>query len=251
MPESLVIIPTYNEKENVADILTAVLSLKEGFHVVVVDDNSPDGTADIVKEMMPQLPGRLHLLSREGKLGLGTAYIKGFKWGLKNGYEFIFEMDADFSHNPEDLPRLLRALKRNKVDMVVGSRYTRGGNVENWPINRLMLSYIASLYVRMITWMPVNDPTAGFVGYSRAVLEGIDLDGIQFIGYAFQIEMKFNAWINDFEIVELPITFTDRTKGSSKMSKNIIGEAIFGVFRMKWNSLFRSKKKKELQEKTP
>ncbi len=245
MPESLVVIPTYKEKENIADILKAVLCQEDMFHVLVVDDSSPDGTADIVKDMMHDYPQRLFLVSRKGKLGLGTAYIKGFKWGLENNYEYIFEMDADFSHNPTDLPRLLRALKRNKVDMVVGSRYTQGGNVENWPFNRLLLSYTASLYVRMITWMPVHDPTAGFVGYSRKVLETIDLDSIRFIGYAFQIEMKFAAWQNGYQIVELPITFTDRQKGASKMSKNIVSEAIVGVLKMKWESLTESRFRKE------
>lgn len=241
MSSSLVIIPTYNEKENISDIIHAVMELEVEFHILVVDDNSPDGTADIVKKLQEKFKNRLFLLSRKGKLGLGTAYIKGFKWGLENGYDFIFEMDADFSHNPQDLPRLLRALKRQKVNVVVGSRYTHGGGVENWPLNRLMLSYIASLYVRMITWMPVHDPTAGFVGYSREVLETIDLDAIQFIGYAFQIEMKFTAWQHGFQIMELPITFIDRTKGTSKMSKNIVSEAIIGVFQMKWRSLFNKK----------
>lgn len=245
MPESLVIIPTYNERENISDILSNVLELDENFHVLIVDDNSPDGTADIVRKISSQYPDQLHLLGREGKLGLGTAYISGFKWGLQNGYKYIFEMDADFSHSPSDLPRLLRALKRHKVDMVVGSRYTQGGNVENWPLNRLMLSYFASLYVRIITWMPVKDPTAGFVGYRHEVLETIDLDAIRFVGYAFQIEMKFAAWQNGFNIVELPITFTDRTKGISKMSKGIVSEAVFGVLQMKWESLVNSKFRKE------
>lgn len=239
MSESLVIIPTYKEKENISDIIHAVMDLEEGFHILVIDDNSPDGTADIVKELQNKFAERLFLIMREGKLGLGTAYITGFKWGLEKGYKYIFEMDADFSHNPLDLPRLYRALNRKKVNVVVGSRYTRGGGVENWPLNRLMLSYIASLYVRLITWMPVHDPTAGFVGYSREVLETIDLDSIKFIGYAFQIEMKFTAWQHGFQITELPITFTDRKKGASKMSKNIVSEAVFGVFQMKWRSLFK------------
>ena len=235
--ESLVIIPTYNERENVQDIIRAVLGYSD-FEILIVDDGSPDGTADRVREIMPEYPNILHLIERSGKLGLGTAYIKGFKWGLERHYEYLFEMDADFSHNPTDLPRLLRALKRDRVGVVVGSRYTPGGMVENWPLNRQLISYGASLYVRFITWMPVKDPTAGFIGYRRKVLETLDLDKIEFIGYAFQIEMKFATWQNNFRIVELPITFKDRTKGTSKMSGSIVGEGMLGVLKMKWESLF-------------
>ena len=233
MSENLVIIPTYNEKENIAKIIAAVLELPRTFNILVVDDGSPDGTANIIKDLQKDKPG-LHLLQRTGKQGLGTAYIAGFKWGLDHGYDHIFEMDADFSHNPADLVRLLEALERG-ADLVVGSRYCKGGKVKNWPWDRILLSYGASIYTRLITWMPVKDPTAGFIGYRRKVLEAIPLDRIKFIGYAFQIEMKFSAYRLGFKIVEVPITFIDRVEGVSKLSSGIIHEAVFGVIKMRLN----------------
>ncbi len=240
MAKSLVIIPTYNEKENISKIINAVFSLSVDFHILVVDDGSPDGTADIVRDMMQTQQERLHIMERSGKLGLGTAYIAGFRWGLERGYDYLFEMDADFSHNPKDLVRLLEACQKPGVDVVVGSRYIKGGKLENWPFDRIALSYGASLYVRMVTWMPVNDPTAGFICYSRKVLETIDLDKIRFVGYAFQIEMKYAAYSLGFKIKEIPITFTDRVEGESKMNTSIISEAIKGVLQMKWKSFFNS-----------
>lgn len=240
MADNLVIIPTYNERENIVSIVDAVLGLEKDFHVLVVDDGSPDGTALMVKELQARYPGRVFLLEREGKLGLGTAYITGFRWGLQRGYEYIFEMDADFSHNPRDLLRLYHACAVEGADVAVGSRYVRGGRLENWPFDRIVLSYGASLYVRMITWMPVKDPTAGFICYRRRVLETIDLDKIGFVGYAFQIEMKFASYLLGFRIVEIPITFTDRVEGSSKMSKGIVKEAVFGVLQMRMRSFFSS-----------
>lgn len=239
MSSSLVIIPTYNEKENIQDILTAVLALEDGFHVLVVDDGSPDGTADLVKLTQQEYPQRIHLLEREGKLGLGTAYIAGFKYGISNGYYFIFEMDADFSHPVKDLPRLLHACKEEGADMSVGSRYTKGGGVKNWGMNRLVLSRGASFYVQFMSWMPVSDPTAGFVCYKREVLQTLDLDKIEFIGYAFQIEMKFAAYTSGFKIKEVPIIFIDREKGTSKMNLSIITEAITGVIKMRLKTLFK------------
>lgn len=236
MSNRLVIIPTYNEKENIAKIIDAVLSLDPPFHVLIVDDGSPDGTAVIVKTLQ-KTHDRIHLLEREGKQGLGTAYIAGFKYGLEHGYDFIFEMDADFSHNPLDLVRMHNALE-NGADLVVGSRYTRGGNVKNWPWDRIMLSYGASLYTRCVTWMPIKDPTAGFIGYRREVLEAIPLDEIRFVGYAFQIEMKFSAYLRGFKLEEIPITFIDRVEGVSKLSSGIIHEAVFGVLKMRAKSLF-------------
>jgi len=236
LSKSLVIIPTYNEKENVANIIEAVFSLPEPFDILIVDDGSPDGTADIVKELMLQNKGRLHIHEREGKLGLGTAYIAGFRWGLERGYDYLFEMDADFSHDPKDLVRLKAACSEEGIDLAVGSRYIKGGKLKNWPFDRIALSYGASLYVKMITWMPVHDPTAGFICYSRKVLENIDLDKIRFVGYAFQIEMKFAAYKLGFKIKEVPITFTDRVEGESKMHKSIVSEAIKGVLQMKWKS---------------
>lgn len=236
---SLVIIPTYNEKENIQNILKAVLDLEGGFEVLVVDDGSPDGTADLVKQSQLESNNRIHLLEREGKLGLGTAYIAGFKYGLENGYDYMFEMDADFSHNPQDLPRLLEACTTGKADMSVGSRYIKGGGVKNWGLDRLILSRGASFYVQLVSWMPVKDPTAGFKCYSRKVLETIDLDRIRFIGYAFQIEMKFAAYTSGFKIVEVPIIFADRELGTSKMNLSIITEAITGVIQMRMKTLFK------------
>ena len=232
MDKLLVIIPTYNEKENIAKIIDAVLSLPIGFEVLVIDDGSPDGTAEIVNGLMDNYPEQLHLVTRKGKLGLGTAYIAGFKWGLERDYSHFFEMDADFSHNPKDLVRLYEACQSGG-DLAVGSRYVEGGELENWPLDRILLSKGASLYVRLITWMPVMDPTAGFVCYTREVLNTIDLDKIQFVGYAFQIEMKYAARQKGFQIVEVPITFTDRMEGTSKMSGGIVKEAIFGVLKMR------------------
>ncbi|MBI2968799.1 MAG: polyprenol monophosphomannose synthase [Bacteroidetes bacterium] len=232
MAQAVVIIPSYNEKENIEKIIRKVFSLDDNFHILVVDDGSPDGTAQIVKNLTAEFPGRLFLEGRKGKLGLGTAYIHGFKWALGKNYDFIFEMDADFSHNPDDLPRLLNACK-NGADVAVGSRYTGGGNVENWPLNRKMLSQFASLYVRMILWMPVMDPTAGFKCYKKEVLSKLNLDAIRFIGYAFQIEMKYRAYRAGFRVVEVPITFIDRKEGVSKMSMSIFKEAFWGVIRMR------------------
>ncbi len=235
-PRHLVVIPTYNEIENIFRIVPAVLDQVEGFELLIVDDGSPDGTGDAVRSMQAKYEGRLHLLSRAGKLGLGTAYLDGFRWGLAKGFDFLFEMDADFSHNPKDLPRLLKPALEGRADVVVGSRYTKGGKVENWPFDRIFLSYGASLYVRTITWMPVKDPTAGFKCYRREVLEAMDLDGIRFIGYAFQIEMKFRAWQLGFRVEEVPITFTDRTAGVSKMHSGIVKEAVLGVLQMRFTS---------------
>jgi dolichol-phosphate mannosyltransferase len=240
LAESLVIIPTYNEKENIAKIIQAVFSLEESFDILIVDDGSPDGTAAIVKTLMKQHINQLFILERSGKLGLGTAYIAGFKWGLEKGYEYLFEMDADFSHNPKDLVRLKAACTKGGGDLAVGSRYVKGGKLENWPFDRIALSYGASLYVRIVTWMPVKDPTAGFICYSRKVLETIDLDKIRFVGYAFQIEMKFAAFKLGFKIKEVPITFTDRVEGVSKMNTSIVNEAIIGVLQMKWQSYSNS-----------
>lgn len=236
MDKLLVIIPTYNEKENIAKIIAAVFSLPVRFEILVIDDGSPDGTAEIVSGLMENHPNQLHLLKRKGKLGLGTAYIAGFKWGLERDYSHFFEMDADFSHNPKDLVRLYEACQSGG-DLAVGSRYVKGGKLENWPFDRIFLSKGASFYVRLITWMPVMDPTAGFVCYTREVLSTIDLDKIQFVGYAFQIEMKYAARQKGFSIVEVPITFTDRIEGASKMSGGIVKEAIFGVLKMRLKAL--------------
>ncbi len=237
--EKLVIIPTFNEKENVARILEAVFRLQD-FHVLVIDDNSPDGTADIIKNLFAQYPGRLFLEERKNKSGLGTAYIHGFKWALSKGYRFIFEMDCDFSHNPDDLERLYMACKTGGADVAIGSRYVKNGKIENWPPVRVMLSRGASVYTRIITFMPIKDPTAGFVCYRREVLAAINLDEITFVGYAFQIEMKFAAWKLGFQIREVPITFKDRTYGVSKMNKGIVKEGIIGVLRLRWNSMFKN-----------
>ena len=239
--EKIVIIPTFNEKENIESIIAAVINLKQDYHILIIDDGSPDGTASIVKSLFPKYPGQLFLEERRGKLGLGTAYIHGFKWCLKNGYRFIFEMDADFSHNPNDLERLYNACKHeNEADVAVGSRYVKGGAVANWPANRIMLSKGASMYTRIITWMPIKDPTAGFVCYKREVLESINLDGISFVGYAFQIEMKYAAWKLGFKIAEVPITFIDRQLGASKMNKGIVKEGILGVLKLRLQSTFKN-----------
>lgn len=236
--EKLVIIPTYNEKENISNILHAVFNMNEGFHVLVIDDGSPDGTAQIVKDLQQKFDGLLFIEERRGKLGLGTAYIHGFRWAIERDYQFIFEMDADFSHNPNDLVRLYDACKNKGADVAIGSRYVKGGGVVNWPANRITLSKGASLYTRIITWMPVKDTTAGFVCYKKEVLDAINLDQIHFVGYAFQIEMKFAAWKLGFKIKEVPIIFQDRTYGTSKMNKGIIKEGILGVLKLRWYSLF-------------
>ena len=238
--KNLVIIPTYEEIDNIEAIIRKVFSLPEYFHILIVDDNSPDGTAKLVKDLQSEFPGILHLEERKGKQGLGTAYIHGFKWALERNYDYIFEMDADFSHNPEDLIRLLNACKVDGYDVAIGSRYIKGINVVNWPLKRVLLSYFAGIYVRTITRMPVMDPTAGFICYSQEVLKTIPLDKIRFVGYAFQIEMKFNAYLFKFKITEIPIIFTDRTKGKSKMSTKIFEEAFLGVILMKIWSLFKS-----------
>ena len=243
MPRALIIIPTYNEAENIGKMIRVVLDISPTYDLLVIDDGSPDGTASIVKELQPTFPNRLHLQQRSGKLGLGTAYILGFKWGLERQYDFTLEMDADFSHDPADIPRLIESCEAG-ADIAVGSRYVKGGRVENWPSDRIFISRGASIYVKMVTWMPVNDTTAGFVCYAKKVLETIDLDKIRFIGYAFQIEMKFAAWKCGFHIVEIPITFKDREAGTSKMSKGIVKEAVLGVLSMRWNSLLHSYKKK-------
>jgi dolichol-phosphate mannosyltransferase len=231
----IILIPTYNEIENIEKIIRKVFSLPEPFHILVIDDGSPDGTAHKVKELQNEFTDQLFILERNGKQGLGKAYIAGFKWSIERKYDFIFEMDADFSHNPDDLIQLYDACKNNGADVSVGSRYVKGGKVVNWPFNRIFISYGASVYVRLITWMPVKDCTAGFVCYKREVLEAIDLDKIKFIGYAFQIEMKYTAWRKGFKIKEVPITFVDRTEGVSKMSKGIVKEAILGVWKMKFS----------------
>lgn len=243
MKERIVVIPTYNESLNIQGIIEKVFSLPGGFHVLVIDDNSPDGTAAIVKSMQNDFPEKLHLIEREGKQGLGTAYIKGFKWALEHGYQYIFEMDADFSHNPDDLPRLYDACGNKGADVAIGSRYKSGVNVVNWPMGRVLMSYFASIYVRFITGMNIKDTTAGFKCYSRKVLEAINLDNIRFKGYAFQIEMKYTAWKLGFNIVEVPIIFTDRKKGESKMSEGIFNEALFGVINMRLRSVFKKYKR--------
>jgi dolichol-phosphate mannosyltransferase len=237
--DSVVIIPMYNEKENAANIIDAVLALPHQFDILVIDDNSPDGTAKIVKTKQQEYPGRVHLIERAGKLGLGTAYIEGFKWAIDHKYDYIFEMDADFSHNPNDLIPLYEACAKEGNDMSIGSRYVSGVNVVNWPMGRVLMSYYASKYVRIVTGMPINDTTAGFVCYTRRVLEALPLDNIRFKGYAFQIEMKFTAYKYGFKIKEVPIIFVNRVLGTSKMNSSIFGEAVFGVIRLKWNSLFK------------
>ncbi|MDE7466992.1 MAG: polyprenol monophosphomannose synthase, partial [Muribaculaceae bacterium] len=237
--KSAVIIPMYNESENAAAIIDAVIALPTEFDILVIDDNSPDGTADIVKAKAKEYPGRVFIIERKGKLGLGTAYITGFKWCLEHGYEYICEMDADFSHNPNDLVKLQAAVASGQGDVAVGSRYVTGVNVVNWPMGRVLMSYYASKYVRLITRIPVYDTTAGFVCYRRKVLETIPLDEVKFKGYAFQIEMKFTAVMYGFKVVEIPIIFVNRVLGESKINSGIFGEAVFGVIRLKWNSLFK------------
>jgi dolichol-phosphate mannosyltransferase len=242
--EKIVIIPTYNEKENISRIIETVFALNQGYHILVVDDGSPDGTADIVKALMLQFPGQLFIEERKGKLGLGTAYIHGFKWSLEKGYQFIFEMDADFSHNPADLERLYNACKYDGAGLSIGSRYVPGGRTENWPLDRKIYSKGGAFYTKLITWMPVQDPTAGFVCYKREVLDAINLNEISFVGYAFQIEMKFTAWKLGFKIKEVPITFIDRRIGVSKMSKGIIKEGVLGVLKIQWQSFFKDNQKR-------
>ena len=243
--DSIVIIPTYNERENIENIIKAVLALEHGFHILVIDDGSPDGTADIVKGLMKSdFPERLFILERSGKLGLGTAYIAGFHWALEHGYDYIFEMDADFSHNPADLPRLYSACAEEEADLSIGSRYISGVNVVNWPIGRILMSYFASVYVRIITGMPIHDTTAGFVCYKRKVLETIDLDAVRFKGYAFQIEMKYSAYKLGFKLKEVSVIFINRVLGASKMNTSIFGEALFGVIQLRidaWKGKFKRK----------
>ena len=236
--DSIVIIPTYNERENIENIIRAVFALEKVFHILIIEDGSPDGTANIVKTLQQEFPERLFMIERKGKLGLGTAYIAGIKWSLEHNYEYIFEMDADFSHNPADLPRLYKACAEEGADVSIGSRYVSGVNVVNWPMGRVLMSYFASKYVRLITGLPIHDTTAGFKCYRREVLQTIDLDGIRFKGYAFQIEMKFTAYKCGFKIVEVPVIFINRELGTSKMNSSIFGEAVFGVIKLKMHSWF-------------
>lgn len=238
MADALVIIPTYNEIENISNIIDAVISQPETFDVLIIDDGSPDGTASVVREKMKQYDGRVFLEERTGKLGLGTAYIHGFKWAKRHGYEYVIEMDADFSHNPNDLPKLYKACKEEGADLSIGSRYISGVNVVNWPMGRVLMSYYASAYVRIVTGMNVRDTTAGFVCYKRRVLDTLDLDKIEFKGYAFQIEMKFKAYKHGFKIKEVPIIFVNRELGTSKMNSSIFGEAVFGVIKLRLRSMF-------------
>ena len=237
MSDTLVIIPTYNEKENIQAIIEAVFNQKKKFHILVVDDNSPDGTAEIVEKLIIQYPDELFIEKRKGKNGLGTAYIHGFKWAIQKNYDYVIEMDADFSHNPKDLVRLYNACEKEGADVSIGSRYPQGATVVNWPMTKVLLSYFASKYVRFITRIPVLDTTSGFVCYKRTVLETIKLNKIRFVGYAFQIEMKFKAWKHAFKIKEVSVIFTDRTEGTSKMSDGIIYEALFGVIKMRFKGL--------------
>ena len=238
--DSIVIIPTYNERENIENIIRAVFGLEKTFHLLIIEDGSPDGTAAIVKTLQQEFPDRLFMIERKGKLGLGTAYITGFKWALEHSYEYIFEMDADFSHNPNDLPRLYEACAVQGGDVAIGSRYVSGVNVVNWPMGRVLMSYFASKYVRIVTGLPIHDTTAGFKCYRRQVLETIDLDHIRFKGYAFQIEMKFTAYKCGFKIIEVPVIFINRELGTSKMNSSIFGEAVFGVIKLKVNSWFHT-----------
>lgn len=234
--DSIVVIPTYNEKENVERMIRTVFDMPYGFHILIVDDGSPDGTADIVKKLQQEFPEQLHILERSGKLGLGTAYLSGFEWALKRDYAYIFEMDCDFSHDPADLPRLKKACEEG-ADVAIGSRYVKGGKVKNWPLNRILMSYFASVYVRMILWIKIMDTTAGFKCYKRKVLEDINFEKVRFTGYAFQIEMKYTAWLMGFKLVEVPITFVDRVYGVSKMSINIFKEAFLGVYLIRGKEL--------------
>ena len=257
--DSIIIIPTYNEKENIENIIRAVFGLEKFFHILIIEDNSPDGTADIVRRLQKEFPERLFMIERKGKLGLGTAYITGFKWAIEKKtayitgfkwaiekkYDYIFEMDADFSHNPNDLPRLYKACHEDGGDVAIGSRYISGVNVVNWPMGRVLMSYFASKYVRFITGIPVHDTTAGFKCYRREVLETIDLDKIRFKGYAFQIEMKFTAYKCGFKIIEVPVIFINRELGTSKMNSSIFGEAVFGVMKLKWDSWFKKYPKRK------
>lgn len=238
--DSIVIIPTYNERENIENIIRAVFGLEKTFHILIIEDGSPDGTAAIVKTLQQEFPDRLFMIERKGKLGLGTAYITGFTWALEHSYEYIFEMDADFSHNPNDLPRLYEACAVQGGDVAIGSRYVSGVNVVNWPMGRVLMSYFASKYVRIVTGLPIHDTTAGFKCYRRQVLETIDLDHIRFKGYAFQIEMKFTAYKCGFKIIEVPVIFINRELGTSKMNSSIFGEAVFGVIKLKVNSWFHT-----------
>ena len=237
--DSIVIIPTYQERENIENIIRAVFGLEKVFHILVIEDNSPDGTASIVRSLQQEFPDRLFMIERKGKLGLGTAYITGFKWAIEHKYDFIFEMDADFSHNPNDLPRLYHACTAEGGDVAIGSRYISGVNVVNWPMGRVLMSYFASKYVRIVTGLPIHDTTAGFKCYRRQVLETIELDKIRFKGYAFQIEMKFAAYKCGFKVIEVPVIFINRELGTSKMNSSIFGEAVFGVIKLKINSWFR------------
>ena len=245
MSDSVVIIPTYNEKENIENIIRAVFGLEKEFNILIIDDGSPDGTADIVKSLQHEYIERLFMVERTGKLGLGTAYICGFKWAIDHGYDFIFEMDADFSHNPNDLLKLYAACANEGADLAIGSRYCNGVNVVNWPLGRVLMSYYASVYVRMVTGMKIKDTTAGFKCFRRQILETIELDKIHFKGYAFQIEMKFTAYKCGFILKEVPIIFVNRVLGTSKMNSSIFGEALFGVLRLKWGSFFRKFPKKK------
>src|SRR6476620_3367815 len=244
MAEKIVVIPTYNERENISSILHSIFDLQQEFHVIVIDDGSPERTGQIVRDLQLKFPGQLFIEERLGKQGLGTAYILGFKWAITQGYQYVFEMDADFSHNPNDLPRLYDACKNGGADVAIGSRYVKGGGVVNWPSDRKALSKGGSLYTRMITWMPIKDPTAGFMCYKKEVLETINLDEIVFVGYAFQIEMKFAAWKLRFKIKEVPIIFQDRVQGTSKMNKGIVKEGILGVLKLRWHSWFTNYRKR-------
>ena len=237
--DSIIIIPTYNEKENIENIIRTIFKLEKYFHILIIEDNSPDGTADIVRRLQQEFPERLFMIERKGKLGLGTAYITGFKWAIEHKYDYIFEMDADFSHNPNDLPRLYKACHDEGGDVAIGSRYISGVNVVNWPMGRVLMSYFASKYVRFITGLPIHDTTAGFKCYRREVLETIPLDKIRFKGYAFQIEMKFTAYKCGANVKEVPVIFINRELGTSKMNSSIFGEAVFGVIKLKWDSWFR------------
>ena len=245
--DSIVIIPTYNEKENIENIIRAVFGLQKVFHILVVEDNSPDGTADIVRRMQKEFPERLFMIERKGKLGLGTAYIAGFRWAIEKKYDYIFEMDADFSHNPNDLPRLYAACHDQGADLSIGSRYVSGVNVVNWPMGRVLMSYFASKYVRIITGVKIHDTTAGFVCYRRSVLETIELDKVRFKGYAFQIEMKYTAYKCGFKITEVPVIFVNRELGTSKMNSSIFGEAVFGVIRLRLDGWFKKYPKKTVE----